>query len=177
MSRGILFSGMLDAEESAMESVSRREFAGMMTALMTLAGVSLGKAEAQAPATATSAAAGPRPMKELTSGVFEPQPGKGMVGGHESHSFLNGMLKAGNIRLEMHESIQAPGAPHEAVGTHKHSEIWLVQRGTATLFLNGTEHTIEAGDVGICCAGDEHWIANKGDTELAYFVVTVGPPE
>jgi len=159
-----------------MECVSRREFAGMMTALMTIAGVSLGEMEAQAPATA-SAAAGPRPMKELTSGVFKPQPGKGMVGGHESHSFLNGMLKAGNIRLEMHESVQAPGAPHEKVGTHKHSEIWLVQRGTATLFLNGTEHTMEAGDVGICCAGDEHWIANKGDTELAYFVVTVGPPE
>jgi mannose-6-phosphate isomerase-like protein (cupin superfamily) len=36
---------------------------------------------------------------------------------------------------------------------------------------------MEAGDVGLCCAGDEHWIANKGDTELAYFVVTAGPPE
>ena len=87
------------------------------------------------------------------------------------------MLKAGNIRLEMHESVQQPGAPHEAVGTHKHSEIWLIQRGTATLYLNGTEHTLETGDVGLCCAGDEHWIANKGATELAYFVVTVGPPE
>lgn len=119
----------------------------------------------------------PRPMKELTSGVFKPQAGKGMVGGHESHQFLAGMLNAGNIRLEMHESVQAPGAPHEAVGTHKHSEIWLVQRGTATLYLNGTEHTMEAGDVGLCCAGDEHWIANKSANELAYFVVTVGPPE
>jgi len=116
-----------------MESVSRREFAGMMTALMTIAGVSLGEAEGQTPATAASAAAAPRPMKELTSGVFKPQQGKGMVDGHESHSFLNGMLKAGNIRLEMHESVQAPGAPHEKVGTHKHSEIWLVQRGTGTL--------------------------------------------
>jgi quercetin dioxygenase-like cupin family protein len=57
--------------------------------------------------------------------------------------------------------------------------------GTATLYLNGTEHTMEAGDVGpmeagdvgLCCAGDEHWIANKSDGEIAYFVVTVGPPE
>ena len=100
-----------------------------------------------------------------------------MVGGHESHQFLTGMLAGGTIRLEMHESVQQAGAPHEAVGTHKHSEIWLMQRGTATLYLNGTEHTMEAGDVGLCCAGDEHWIANKSDAEIAYFVVTVGPPE
>jgi quercetin dioxygenase-like cupin family protein len=132
------------------------------------------KAESQTVPAATAPA---KPLKEITSGVFKPQPGKGMVGGHESHQFLTGMLAAGNIRLEMHESVQQPGAPHEAVGTHKHSEIWLVQRGVATLYLNGAEHRMEAGDVGICCAGDEHWIANAGDSELAYFVVTVGPPE
>jgi quercetin dioxygenase-like cupin family protein len=116
-------------------------------------------------------------MKELTSGVYKPIAGRGMQGGHESHQFLTGMLKAGNIRLEMHESVQQAGAPHEAIGTHKHSEIWLLQRGVATLYLNGVEHRMEAGDVGLCCAGDEHWIANAGETELAYFVVTVGPPE
>ena len=156
--------------------MDRRDFAGMLPALLGAVGVLAGTAEGQtAPA---AAGAGPvRPMAELSSGVFKPQPGKGMVGGHESHQFLAGMLKAGNIRLEMHESVQAPGAPHEALGTHKHSEIWLVQRGVGTLYLNGTEHTMEAGDVGICCAGDEHWIANKGTAELAYFVVTVGPPE
>ena len=32
-----------------------------------------------------------------------------MVGGHESHQVLTGMLKAGNIRLEMHESVQQVG--------------------------------------------------------------------
>lgn len=164
------------------EQVSRREFAGVAALLMgAMAGLGEGTAAAEAQAggaaSGAGAAAGARPVKELASGVFKPQPGKGMVGGHESHQFLSGMLKAGNIRLEMHESVQAPGAPHEAVGTHKHSEIWLVQRGTATLYLNGVEHTMEAGDVGLCCAGDEHWIANKGTTELAYFVVTVGPPE
>jgi len=160
--------------------MDRREFASMAPALLALGALIEGKAEGQATAPqapATGAQPQPRPLKELTSGVFKPQSGKGMVGGHESHQFLSGMLKAGNIRLEMHESIQQPGAPHEAVGTHKHSEIWLVQRGVGTLYLNGTEYKMEAGDVGICCAGDEHWIANKGDAELAYFVVTVGPPE
>jgi quercetin dioxygenase-like cupin family protein len=153
-----------------MDGLNRREFAGL--GLLGAVGLLTKREEAQ-----THAAAPSRPLKELTSGVFRPQPGKGMVGGHESHQFLTGMLAAGNIRLEMHASVQAAGAPHEAVGTHKHSEIWLVQRGVATLYLNGTEHRMEAGDVGLCCAGDEHWIANGGETELAYFVVTVGPPE
>jgi quercetin dioxygenase-like cupin family protein len=156
--------------------MDRREFASIVPALLAIGGVLSTQAEGQAAAPAGGAAA-PRQLPELSSGVFKPQAGRGMQGGHESHQFLTGMLKAGNIRLEMHESVQQAGAPHEAVGTHKHSEIWLVQRGTATLYLNGTEHTMEAGDVGLCCAGDEHWIANKGDTELAYFVVTAGPPE
>ena len=163
-----------------MDDLNRRDFAGMLAALLGTVTLASTNAEGQAAAPAgaqAAAGAAPRAMKELTSGVFKPQQGKGMQGGHESHQFLAGMLAGGTIRLEMHESVQQPGAPHEAVGTHKHSEIWLVQRGKATLYLNGTEHTMEAGDVGLCCAGDEHWIANKGDTELAYFVVTVGPPE
>jgi quercetin dioxygenase-like cupin family protein len=159
--------------------MDRREFAGLVPALLAIAGTLTGSAEGQVAGQAGPPAGGgaPRALPELSSGMFKPQPGRGMQGGHESHQFLTGMLKAGNIRLEMHESVQQTGAPHEAVGTHKHAEIWLVQRGTATLYLNGTEHTMEAGDVGLCCAGDEHWIANKSDGEIAYFVVTVGPPE
>jgi hypothetical protein len=34
-----------------------------------------------------------------------------------------------------------------------------------------------AGDVGICVAGDKHFIANTSDAPVTYFVVTVGPPE
>ena len=164
--------------------MNRRDFAGMLAGLLAIAGTFAGQAEGQAAGAGAgpgaAPAAGARPagtMRELTSGVFKPIAGRGMQGGHESHSFLTGMLKAGNIRLEMHESVQQAGAPHEAIGTHLHSEIWLMQRGVATLYLNGVEHRMEAGDVGLCCAGDEHWIANAGDSELAYFVVTVGPPE
>jgi len=164
--------------------MDRREFASIVPALLAIAGALPAAAQAgaaggaaQGAGAAAGAGAGLRSLKDLTSGVFKPQAGRGMQGGHESHQFLTGMLSGGTIRLEMHESVQQAGAPHEAVGTHKHSEIWLMQRGTATLYLNGTEHTMEAGDVGICCAGDEHWIANKSDGEIAYFVVTVGPPE
>jgi len=179
----------MDGSGMNREGMNRRDFAGMVAGLLAVAGGFSAQAEGQAagqgtaPAAAEAAqgAAGARPaggaMRELASGVFKPIAGRGMQGGHESHSYLTGMLKAGNIRLEMHESVQQAGAPHEAVGTHKHSEIWLMQRGVATLYLNGVEHRMEAGDVGLCCAGDEHWIANAGDSELAYFVVTVGPPE
>jgi mannose-6-phosphate isomerase-like protein (cupin superfamily) len=163
-----------------MENLSRRDFAGLVPALLAIAGTLTGTAEGQAGAAGGGqAAAGgaPRALPALSSGVFKPKAGRGMQGGHESHQFLAGMLAGGTIRLEMHESVQQAGAPHEAVGTHKHSEIWLMQRGTATLYLNGTEHTLEAGDVGLCVAGDQHWIANKSDGEIAYFVVTVGPPE
>jgi quercetin dioxygenase-like cupin family protein len=169
-----------------MDELNRRDFAGLLAAALGAAAMAA-KAEGQgaaAPAAGqaagqaqSAAGAAPRQLPALTSGVFKPQAGRGMQGGHESHQFLTGTLAGGTIRLEMHESVQQAGAPHEAVGTHKHSEIWLMQRGTATLYLNGTEHTMEAGDVGLCCAGDEHWIANKSDAEIAYYVVTVGPPE
>jgi quercetin dioxygenase-like cupin family protein len=114
----------------------------------------------------------------LESGVFKPSDWKkGSMAGHSSARYVAGMLKAGNIRLEMHESTIEPGAEHEPVGTHLHSEIWLVREGTAELTTNGVARTMVAGDVGICCAGDKHFIANTSDKPVTYFVVTVGRPE
>src|ERR1017187_6206549 len=122
-----------------MDDLNRRDFAGMLAALLGTVTLASTNAEGQAAAPAgaqAAAGAGPRAMKELTSGVFKPQQGNGMQGGHESHQFLAGMLAGGTIRLEMHESVQQPGAPHEAVGTHKHSEIWLGARGVGPLSFN-----------------------------------------
>src|SRR5580704_194681 len=100
----------------------------------------------------------------IESGVYKPTPAKaGSMAGHSSSRYVRGMVKAGNIRLEMHESTIEPGAQHEAVGTHLHSEIWLVREGTAELTTNGVTRTMVAGDVGICCAGDKHFIANTSD--------------
>ena len=112
------------------DGMNRRDFAGLVAGLLAVAGGLSARAEGQAAGTAAGAgaaagstagaagaAAGARPagaMRELASGVFKPQAGRGMQGGHESHSYLTGMLKAGNIRLEMHESVQQAGAPHEA---------------------------------------------------------------
>lgn len=150
--------------------MDRREFAVGLPALLAVAARGRSQAAAGEQANHTD-------LPMLTSGTFEPKPASGSNPGRVSHSYLKGMLKAGDIQLEMHETIQQPGAVHEAVGHHLHNEIWCVQRGTATLFINGTEHRMGAGDVGLVCAGDQHWIGNAGDTELAYFVITVGPPE
>ena len=151
----------------------------MASALLALG--ALPAAEAQVPAVPGPIGADPKPtqaqLKPLTSNTFQPGPGYGSLPKRTSHRYVIGMLPAGNIRLEMHETIQQPGAEHEPVDSHKHSEIWCVQRGSASLFINGTEHRMEAGDVGLVCAGDQHWIKNVGAGELAYFVITVGPPE
>src|SRR5271155_3710198 len=147
--------------------MDRREFAALLPAM--LAGSAL------APETLEAQAAS---LPTIESGVYKPTPAKaGSMAGHSSSRYLMGMLKAGNIRLEMHESTIEPGAEHEAVGTHLHSEIWLVREGTAELKTNGVARTMVPGDVGICVAGDKHFIANTSDKPVTYFVVTVGPPE
>jgi quercetin dioxygenase-like cupin family protein len=147
--------------------MDRREFAALLPALLAGSGLVSESVEAQS--------AG---LPVIESGVYKPTPWKaGSMAGHSSSRYLSGMLKAGNIRLEMHESTIDPGAEHEAVGTHLHSEIWLVREGTAELTTNGVARTMVAGDVGICCAGDKHFIANTSDKPVTYFVVTVGPPE
>ena len=155
--------------------IDRREFAALMPAIL---GMGAGVAEGQLTGPDGK---GPKPkqaeLMEVASGTYKPGPGYASLPKRVSHRYVMGMLKAGNIRLEMHETIQEAGAEHEPVETHLHSEIWLVQRGVGTLFINGTEHRMEAGDVGLVNAGDRHWVKNAGEGEFAYFVVTVGPPE
>lgn len=155
-----------------MPDLDRRSFAAMLPALLAALSPEAHAQQASAPA----ATAARPPLKTLTSGVYPPGPDHGS-GGRKAHSFLAGMLTAGNIQIEMHETEQQPGTPHEAIGTHLHNEIWLVREGTCDLMTNGVTRRMNAGDVGLCCAGDTHWVSNAGDTVCRYFVVTVGPPE
>ena len=151
---------------SSKSSMDRREFATLLPALLACSAVMPGSAVAQSD------------LPVLQSGVFPPEPPK--AGGAQervSRHYVTGTLKAGNLRLEMHETTQAVGAPHEPIGTHLHNELWLVREGTVELMTNGVTRKMVAGDVGICVAGDKHYIKNVGDTPATYFVVTVGPPE
>jgi mannose-6-phosphate isomerase-like protein (cupin superfamily) len=154
--------------------MNRREFSAMLSLLFA--------APALAPAVETQSA-GSQPaaaraaLPKLESGQYvwgaASHPGTPRV----SHSFLVGMLPD-NIRLEAHVTFLAPGAPPEKIDHHKHSEMWFMREGTATLMTAGTTRTLKAGDMGLCIAGDDHTITNASTTEPAsYFVVSVGPPE
>lgn len=153
--------------------MDRREFTALLPALLAAAAVTPESTSAQQSPGLTKTKP---PLPEIVSGVYPPGPATGS-GGREGHKYLAGMLKAGNIQIEMHETRQEPGTPHEAVGHHLHNEIWLVREGICELTTNGVTRRMVAGDVGICCAGDLHYVANAGDVPCNYFVVTVGPPE
>ena len=117
-------------------------------------------------------------LAALSSGVYQPGPAKpGAVPKRASRAFTQGRLDAGNIRLEIHQTTQEVGAPDEPEETHKHTEIWFVTAGEVTLTINGTPHEIRTGEVGICVAGDRHYLQNSGPTPATYLVVAVGPPE
>ncbi len=140
----------------------------MMPAMLAMAAIGTQEAKGQGKAGS---------LPTIASGVFKPGPAKVAGEKRVSHSYVSGMLAAGNLRLEMHETTQEAGAPHEPIGTHLHNELWLVREGTVELTTNGVVRRMEAGDVGICVAGDKHFIQNVGSTQATYFVVTVGPPE
>jgi hypothetical protein len=154
--------------------MNRREFAALAPALLSIASL----AEAQPPQTTgvpPKSGSIPGPLPTLVSGVYPPGPPHGTE--RVGRTFLNGMLQAGNIQMQIHETTQEAGTAHEPVGKHLHSEIWLVREGICELTTNGITRRMVAGEVGLCCAGDLHYIRNAGDTKCTYFVVTVGPPE
>jgi mannose-6-phosphate isomerase-like protein (cupin superfamily) len=170
--------------------MDRREFAASLPALLAMAAL-LPQADAQqqvsgdmehtvmgqptpGPATGTKPKGA---LPEIASGVYTPGNGYGSLPKRTSHRYLIGMLKAGNIQIEMHETIQEPGALHEPTEKHLHNEIWLVREGVCELTTNGITRRMTVGDVGVCCAGDLHYIRNAGEGQCTYFVVTVGPPE
>jgi len=150
--------------------------------LLAAASALVPEAEGQAPA-APSAAPAQQPMvpvqlPTLVSGLYpQIEPANPHPSPRMSKRFLMGMLPD-NIRLEAHFTRLAPGCPPEAIGTHKHTEIWLIHEGTARLMTAGVTRDLVAGDMGVCIAGDQHTVYNASQTEPAsYFVVTVGPPE
>jgi quercetin dioxygenase-like cupin family protein len=174
--RGVLFS----MEDGAMSEMDRRSFAAMLPGFVAMLGAA-GSTAAAGQAVVNDGVARPQGPGDglawLESGVFAAGPESHPDGPRRSRTFLKGMLKAGDIQIEMHETWQAPGTPHEAIGHHLHNEIWLVKEGVCELMTNGVTRRMEAGEVGLCCAGDEHWVKNAGETACSYFVVTVGPRE
>jgi len=166
--------------------MDRRQFATLLPAL--LAATSLTAQEAgtmEHPVMGTPTPGPPNGNKPkgavklptLTSGVYTPGAGYGSLPKRKSHRYVLGMLTAGNIQLECHETIQEAGALHEPDETHRHNELWFVKEGECELTINGVTRKMHAGDMGLVCAGDHHYIRNAGETQCTYFVVTLGGPE
>ncbi len=150
--------------------MDRRSFAAMLPALLAAPGL-MEQLNAQTPH---------HTLPALQSSVYPAFTPPEKIEGHVGKGFFAGMIPGSdgnNIRIESHISYLAPHSAHEAEGTHKHSELWLVREGTIGLNLNGVAHRLEAGQVGICVAGDKHYVENVGEVTASYFVVTVGPPE
>jgi mannose-6-phosphate isomerase-like protein (cupin superfamily) len=161
--------------------MNRREFSALLP-LPVAASALAPEAEAQtaaAPnATPVQQPGTSMPLPTLVSGGYpQIEPANPHPSSRMSKRFLMGMLPD-NIRLEAHFTHLAPGAPPEPIGTHKHTEIWLIHEGTARLMTAGVTRDLVAGDMGVCIAGDQHTVYNASQTEPAsYFVLTVGPPE
>jgi mannose-6-phosphate isomerase-like protein (cupin superfamily) len=153
--------------------MNRREFSTLLPALLSAAALLPEAAKAQ---TAQPPSKTPAVTPDLKSGVYPPSAPSGSPTGRSSRHLVLGMLP-NNIRCEAHVSTIEPGTPHEAIGTHLHSEIWYVIEGTPTLMTNGVERLMNVGDLGICAAGDTHYIANYSKSRCSYFVITAGPPE
>lgn len=117
-------------------------------------------------------------LSAIKSGVYEPGPEKASsIPKRASRAFTQGLLEGGKIRIEAHQTTQQVGAPHEPEETHLHTEMWFVQQGEVTLTINGRPNKLRTGDLGICVAGDRHYLQNSGDTPATYIVIAVGPPE
>ena len=156
--------------------MNRRDFSALLPLLFAVPALA-NPAEGQTGASATTGATVLPP--KLTSGQYiwaEATPGAAQKP-RVSHRFLLGMLPD-NIRLEAHVTFLVPGAPAEPIEHHRHSEMWFVREGTVTLMTAGTTRTLKAGDMGLCVAGDDHYVTNASKTDPAsYFVISVGPPE
>ena len=155
--------------------MDRRQFSAILPMLLATPALAAA-ADAQAPGQRTASAQPALP--KLTSGQYVWGEAYGTQrSARTSHRFLIGMLPD-NIRLEAHVTFLVPGAPAKPIEHHKHSEMWFVREGTVTLMTAGVTRTLKAGDMGLCVAGDDHYVTNASTTEPAsYFVLTVGPPE
>lgn len=154
--------------------MNRREFSALLPLLVAAPALA---PTADAQAAAPQAAGAPAQLPKLASGEYPMGPASNPQTPRVSHHYLAGLLPD-NIRLEAHVTFLAPGAPPEQIAHHKHSEMWFIHEGTATLMTAGTTRTLKAGEMGLCIAGDDHYITNASKTEPAsYFVVAVGPPE
>jgi quercetin dioxygenase-like cupin family protein len=75
----------------------------------------------------------------------------------------------------MHETELRPGSAPHPPHRHKHSEFWLVRKGTVEITIKGKPNKLGPGSAAFAASNDEHGIKNVGDVVASYFVVAIGP--
>jgi quercetin dioxygenase-like cupin family protein len=113
----------------------------------------------------------------LASGVFrfnDLRPRPNANGSGNVRSIVKGTIPTGE-QVEMHETELRPGSAPHPPHRHKHSEFWLVRKGTVEITINGKPNKLGPGSAAFAASNDEHGIKNVGDVVASYFVVAIGP--
>ncbi|MBQ7606502.1 MAG: cupin domain-containing protein [Desulfovibrionaceae bacterium] len=87
-----------------------------------------------------------------------------------AHKILEPDAFAGKGRLFNHCVLH----PGEGIGEHPHNnefEVYYILKGTGLYSDNGTETTVEAGDVTVCSSGEKHGLKNTGSEDLVFIAL------
>ena len=71
--------------------------------------------------------------------------------------------------------VDAPPGRGASLHTHPYDEIFIVQEGEATAFVDGEERRVRAGDILVVRAGQPHGFVNSGDLPLRQIDIHVSP--
>jgi len=94
--------------------------------------------------------------------------------GNEFRNIVNSTTPTGE-RVEIHETMLAPGKMPHPAHQHAHSEFWLIREGEVELTINGKTQRIGSGSAAFAAANELHSIKNVGTSPASYFVVAIGP--
>ena len=142
-------------------SLSRRDFAAALPALIAGSGVAAGQ-QGQA-------------QPHLPSGVyvFSDLPVRRSAN-LEYRPILQGRT-IDACDFSVHESSLAPNHEPHPPHHHKGEEMFLILDGTLEVTINGTPSRVTRGSVAFIGSGDEHGIRNVGEKPAKYYVIELGP--
>jgi mannose-6-phosphate isomerase-like protein (cupin superfamily) len=91
----------------------------------------------------------------------------------ESRPILDGALHTGE-RLEVHETILAPGSEPHPPHRHEHEELFLLMKGNVAVTIEGKTTVIGPGSAAFIHSNELHGVRNPGPEKAQYFVVATG---
>ena len=147
--------------------VSRRDLALLVPAL---AGATIRRTEAQAPAAGQAARPGPaRPPLGSKNYHHNQVPYTGNET-RKGRRFFMGTTHGG-FGLEAHETILGPGVETHAPHRHLHEEILIVVEGTVEVYREGATERVDAGSLIFHGSNQLHTLRNVGQVPARYYVI------